>query len=79
MLNVTIGNPDREPPMMIGMGWFWKVNDRYRANTQPRFRPETTSHHRQPLVQPNTRTATPPGIHPTSGNPRSGPARRLTG
>ena len=79
MLNVTIGNPDRDPPTMIGMGWFWNVNDRYRANTQPRFRPELTSHHRQPLMQPKTRTVTPPGSQPTSGNPRSGPARMLTG
>jgi hypothetical protein len=79
MLNVTIGNPDRGPPTIIGMGWLWKVNDRYLAKTHPRFDPKVTSHHRQPLRHPTTRTATPPGSHVTSGNPRSGPARMLTG
>jgi len=31
MLNVTIGNPDRAPPVIMGMGPFWKVNDKYLA------------------------------------------------
>ena len=46
--------------------------------TQPRFRRADTSHHRQPLVQPNTRTDVPRGSQPTMGNVRSGPARMLT-
>ena len=46
--------------------------------TQPRLRRAATSHHRQPLVQPNTRTDVPRGSQPTNGNTRSGPARMLT-
>jgi hypothetical protein len=46
--------------------------------TQPRLRRAATSHHRQPLVQPNTRTDVPRGSQPTKGKVLSGPARMLT-
>jgi len=46
--------------------------------TQPRVRRAATSHQRQPLVQPNTRTDVPRGSQPTKGKVRSGPARMLT-
>ena len=52
--------------------------DRKLECTQPRLRRAETSHHRQPLVQPNTRTDVPRGSQPTKGNVRSGPARMLT-
>ena len=42
--------------------------ERYLECTQPRLRPAMTSHHRQSLVQPCTRTAVRAGIQPTSGN-----------
>ena len=52
--------------------------ERYLECTQPRLRPALTSHHRQSLVQPCTRTEVRAGIQPTRGNTRSGPARMFT-
>jgi len=76
---VIRGTPSIAPAPKITVGWFWNGIDRKRANIQPRLKPHTTSHQRQPSMQPTTLTGVPAGSQATNGNSRSGPARMLAG
>jgi len=75
---VTSGTPDTKGLLAITTGPRGPAACRKAASTQPRFKPNWTSHQLKLCSQPNTVTAAPGGKIITDGKKMSGPARRCT-
>jgi hypothetical protein len=75
---VTSGTPTTAGLLAITTGPRGPAACRKAASTQPRFKPNWTSHQLKPCSQPNTVTAAPGGKIITDGKKMSGPARRCT-
>jgi hypothetical protein len=75
---VTSGTPTTAGLLAITTVPLGPVDCRKAASTQPRFKPNWTSHQLKPCSQPNTCTPAPGGKIITEGKKMSGPARRCT-